>query len=325
VIIVSYLSLFMDADVETRPDMALLFPGQSSQTVGMGLELYQHSDSARGIFHLAEDSLGEALNRTMFYGPPEDLTAPSVAQPAVLTASVACLCAMREYLQPGKLPRPLFVAGHSLGQLTSAVAVGAITVEDAIWLARQRGLLMESALEEFPGTTASIVGLDQIVIKEIARQSGVDVVHEESFDRFVIAGAKLPMARAIDLAMARGAIRSVLMESVGAAHTPLMNEAAKELRRLIDEIEIRDPLIPIISLRSLEQLGESAVVRNELANELCSPLRWKDSLEYMSSQGVQRFLEIGPGQVLSALVRTWLPSADAVALSGPTSIQGMIR
>tara|TARA_Y100000758_G_scaffold255346_1_gene192226 strand:- start:166 stop:513 length:348 start_codon:yes stop_codon:yes gene_type:complete len=115
------------------------------------------------------------------------------------------------------------------------------------------------------------------------------------------------------------------MESVGAAHTALMNKAAESLRRLIDEIEIRDPLIPIISLGTSVKLEKSAVVRDELANELCAPLRWKDSLEYMSAQGAQRFVEIGPGQVLSSLVRTWLPSADAIALSGPTSIQGMLR
>ena len=321
----NYLSLFVNSNAETSRDMALLFPGQSSQTVGMGLELYQHSDSARNVFYLAEESLGESFNQTMFYGPPEDLTAPSIAQPAVMIVSIACLCAMSEYMQPNAFPSPLFVAGHSLGQLTSAVAVGAIALEDAIWLARQRGLLMESALKEYPGTTASIVGLDQIVITEIARQAGVDVVHEEASDRFVIAGGKLQMARAIDLSMARGAIRSILMESVGAAHTALMNKAAEALRVFIDEIEIKDPLIPIISLGSSVQLVKSIGVRNELANELCAPLRWRDSLEYMSAQGVQRFVEIGPGQVLSSLVRTWVPSADVIALSGPTSIQGMLR
>lgn len=321
----NYLRSFSSAGAKSRRDVALLFPGQSSQTVGMGLELYQHSDSARNVFNLAEQSLGESFNQTMFYGPPEDLTTPSIAQPAVLTASIACLCAMSEYMKSSVFPSPLFVVGHSLGQLTAAVAVGSISLEDAIWLAHQRGLLMESALREYPGTTASIIGLDQIVIMEIARQAGVDVVHEEAVDRFVLAGGKLPMARAIDLSMARGAIRSVLMESIGAAHTALMNKVAEELKRCIAEISIRDPIVPILSLGSLATLQESALVRDELANELCSPLRWKDSLEYMSAQGVQRFVEIGPGQVLSSLVRTWLPSADAIALSGPTSIQGMLR
>ncbi|MBG94007.1 MAG: hypothetical protein CL793_01855 [Chloroflexi bacterium] len=320
-----YLSLFSDVSAGSRRDVALLFPGQSSQTVGMGLELYQQSDSARDVFDVAEESLGQAFNQTMFYGPSEDLIVPSIAQPAVLIASIACLCAMNEYMKASVFPSPLFVAGNSLGQLTSAVAVGAISLEDAIWLARQRGLIMEAASKEYPGTTASIIGLDQIVITEIARQSGVDVVNEEAVDRFALAGAKLPMARAIDLAMARGAVRSILTESVGAAHTALMNKAVEELRRCIAEIEFRDPLVPIISLGSLTPLQEADLLRQELANELCAPLRWKASLEFMSAQGVQRFVEIGPGQVLSSLVRTWIPSADAIALSGPTSIQGMLR
>ncbi len=283
--------------------IAYVFPGQGSQEVGMGYHLYKRFDKAREVFSEADRVLGFPLSRLCFEGPELELKKTLNAQPALVAVSLAYLFAIQELDSKETLPNPSFVAGHSLGEYTALVAAGVIDSAAAIYLARERGRLMHEAGLNSPGGMAAVIGLAESEVDLICRQTGVQIANFNCPGQLVISGEKGSLEKAISLAKERGARRVVPLEVSGAFHTPLMEPAAKGLAQVIDRIDFHDPKIPLIANTTARPLRTAEEIKEELLRQLTSGVQWQRSVEFMLSSGVDTFVEIGPGNVLSGLIR----------------------
>ena len=282
--------------------IAYVFPGQGSQFVGMGSELYASSKAAREVFDQVDEILGAHLTEIIFEGPQEELEKTVNSQPAIMATSLACLRAMEE--MHGPVPYvPAAVAGHSLGEYTSLVVSGAVDLEDGFRLVRERGRLMQEACDQRPGSMAAILGLDETTLAEVCMETGAQIANINGGGQIVISGDKLCVARALDMASIRGAKRAIPLPVSGAFHSNLMSPAQEGLCAAIDEITIRDPYIPIIANATSDPLTTSEMVREELRAQLCSCVRWKQSVGRMIDEGVSGFIEFGPGRVLGGLIK----------------------
>ena len=282
---------------------AFLFPGQGAQAVGMGLQLYEQSRAAREVFQAVDASLETPLSRMVFDGPAEELTRTVNSQPAVMTVSMACLKAMEEELGPELMPRPQVLAGHSLGEYTALVAGGVLDLESGIRLVRERGRLMQEASDRVPSGMAAIMGLDEVTVAELCQETGTQISNVNSDDQIVISGERVALARAMALASLRGARKSLPLRVSGAFHSELMRPAVEGMREALDSVRLRDPAIPVVANCTGRPLTTAAQIREELVQQLCQPVQWKRSVDFMVSSGISDFLEVGPGRVLSGLVR----------------------
>jgi len=282
--------------------VAYVFPGQGSQSTGMGLELYGNYPSAREIFDQADVSLGFSLSRLCFEGPDEELTKTHNVQPAILVVSIACLKALQE-ARRGSLPPTAFVAGHSLGEYTALVAGGALDLADAVLLVRERGRLMYEAGLRNPGSMLAVIGLDEEAVKDICRQSGTEISNINSPGQIVISGAVQAVAEANKLAKARGARAVIPLKVSGAFHSALMEPVIAEFSRIVSNARFRPSSIPVVSNVTARPLTDTDSIKEELVKQLRSCIQWQASVEYMMRSGVTAFWEIGPGRVLSGLVR----------------------
>jgi len=284
-------------------ELAYVFPGQGSQKVGMGYDLYRSFASARELFDEADRVLGFSLSQLCFEGPEAELKKTINAQPALVAVSLACLAAVRETNAENELSAPAFIAGHSLGEYTALAAADVVDFADAIYLARERGRLMyEAALKE-PGGMAAVIGLNEARLDEICRDSGARIANFNSPGQLVISGARENLERAIELAKEAGARRVIPLEVSGAFHTPLMEPAARGLAEVIASIDFRNPKIKIVANTSAKVLDTADELRTELLSQLTSGIQWQRSVEFMLAHGVSTFIEIGPGSVLSGLIR----------------------
>jgi [acyl-carrier-protein] S-malonyltransferase len=299
---------------------SFIFPGQGTQKVGMGQSLYSTSQAARSVFKEADDSLGVSLTQVMFEGPSETLQDTAFAQPAIMTVSIAIWRAWQEFLG-ASAPQPSAVAGHSLGEYTSMVVGGVMDFSDGIRLVRERGRLMHEASEARPGSMAAIIGLDEIVVAQVAQDAGVEMANINSDDQIVISGDKMALARAMDLASARGAKKVVPLAVSGAFHSRLMALAQEGLTDAIDGIPMRDPQCPVVANSTGVPITNAEQARQELLTGLCNCVLWKHSVRFMLDAGVNRFVEFGPARVLSSLVRRIDPGVEALTLSDPDSIR----
>jgi len=299
---------------------AFVFPGQGSQHVGMGKQLYDASPAARRIFEQADAILGFPLSTLCFEGPKEELDDTINAQPAILTVSVACLEALKERFGPlGYIGAPTLVAGHSMGEFTALVAAGVLDFEDALKLVRERGRLMKESGEQRPGGMAAVIGLDEKVLEEVvleAQSEGVvALANANSPGQTVLSGEVAALQRAMELAKARGA-RLVKRLSVSiASHSPLMQQAAQSFTDLISHIHLRPPEIPLIANISAKALTTVEDLRTELSEQLTRPVQWTRSVQEMVSHGVDTIVEIGPQQVLTGLIKRITPDARSINLS----------
>jgi [acyl-carrier-protein] S-malonyltransferase len=268
----------------------------------MGQELYNKSQAAREVFERVDEALGVHLSGIMFKGPESELRRTVNAQPAIMTISLAYLKALQELL-PYLLPSPACTAGHSLGEYTSLVVANVLDLEEAIKLVRERGRLMQSASDMYPGGMVAIFGLDEFTMEEICAEAGVQTANINSDDQIVISGDKLSLARAMDFALARGAKRVIPLRVSGAFHSQLMWPAQRGLAELIQSMKFREPQLPIIGNCSAEALTTSAKVKEELLKQLCSCVYWKHSVQKISEKGVSSYIEFGPGTVLTGLIK----------------------
>ena len=300
-----------------------VFPGQGSQNVGMGLELYQTSPAARKVFEEADDSLGFSLSRLIFEGPTRDLQDTINSQPAIMVVSIACWKAWEEFLG-AQSPKPIAVAGHSLGEYTSLVVAGVVQFGDGVRLVRERGKLMHEASEVRPGGMAAIIGLDELAFEHICAETGVELANVNSDDQVVISGDKIAVARAMDLASARGAKKTVPLKVSGAFHSSLMGYAQKGLVEAISDLEMADPEVPIVANSLAVPVNSAEEVRQELVDGLCHCVRWKQSVRYMVDSGASHFVEFGPSRVLSSLIKRIDRDVEAYTLSDPASIEKVV-
>ncbi len=296
--------------------VALLFPGQGSQVVGMGRDLYEASQAARQLYSRADRLLGFGLSRLCFEGPEEALTRTENAQPAIFVTSLACLTAAQE---SGVIQLPdgvRFVAGHSLGEYTALVAAGALDFEAGLKLVWERGRLMQAASEATPSGMAAILGLAEEVVLEVCAEAEVEVANWNAPGQLVISGPKDALERAAELARSRGARRVVFLNVSGAFHSRVMAPAAAGLKPLIDAAPLRPAQVPVVANITARPMVSPDEIRAELREQILRPVRWQQSMEYIIKQGVRRFIELGPGKVLSGLLRRVDPRVEAVAIDG---------
>ena len=306
---------------DARPKAAFLFPGQGSQAVGMGLDLYQNSAAAKAVFDEADEAVGEALSQIIFEGPEDELRKTVNTQPGILTVSIACLKAMEEALGSGRMPVTSMVAGHSLGEYTALVAAGALSVGDGVRLVRERGRLMQYASELTEGTMAAILGMEEAVLAEVCREAGAEISNINTADQIVVSGERQAVERAMELATERGARRTVPLVVAGAFHSRLMEPAHEGLTKAVNELTINDPAVPLIANCTGQLLTTASEIKAELLSGLLSCVRWSDCVATMLSAGVTDFYEIGPGRVLTGTVRRINEEAAITNMSDLESIQ----
>ncbi len=282
--------------------VAYVFPGQGSQWVGMGRDLYDGFNSAKAVFNTADEILDFPLSKLCFNGPEEELRQTENAQPAIVTVSLACLSAIGDISSNG-LPTPAFVAGHSLGEYTALAAAEVLDFATTIHLARERGRLMHQAGLKEPGGMAAIIGLSQASLAEICAETDTRIANINCPGQLVISGAKSNLSRATALAEAKGAYRTIPLPVSGAFHTPLMQPAVDGMAEILSKISFAKPLIPIIANTTAQPISTAESVKVELLRQLCNGVLWQRSIEYMINKGVTTFVEIGPGKVLSGLIR----------------------
>jgi [acyl-carrier-protein] S-malonyltransferase len=282
--------------------VAYVFPGQGSQSVGMGKDLYEALDSVKALFKQADDAISFPISGLCFEGPEEELRKTVNAQPALVLVSIACLTVAQE-LAGKALPHAEFMAGHSLGEYTALAAAGVVDFATAVYLSRERGRLMYDAGLKEPGTMAAVLGLEQAVVEEICRQAGVAIANVNCPGQLAISGSAGNIARASEMAKAKGASRVVPLQVSGAFHSPLMQPAVEGMQTALSKVSFRDPAVPIIANVTAEPLTYGTQIKGELLKQLTSPVQWQRSVEYMLGKGTKAFYEIGPGKVLAGLIR----------------------
>lgn len=278
---------------------AYIFPGQGSQFKGMGLDLYQSSDSAKALFDQANDILGFEIAKIMFEGTDEELKQTNVTQPAIFIHSVVLAKVSTEFA-------PEMVAGHSLGEFSALVAAGALSFEDGLRLVSQRADAMQKACLIRPSTMAAILGLDDKTIEDICASITDEVVVPANYNcpgQVVISGTIEGVEKACELLKAAGAKRALLLPVGGAFHSPLMEPARAELAAAINAAEFQSPICPIYQNVNAKPATEVSVIKENLIAQLTAPVRWTQSVEQMVADGAGIFIESGPGKVLQGLVK----------------------
>jgi [acyl-carrier-protein] S-malonyltransferase len=285
--------------------LAYLFPGQGSQYVGMGRAFYTSYASARQVFDQADGILGIPITRFCLEGPAEALNDTVNTQPAVLATSVALLRVLQEQTEE----EPAYVAGHSVGEFSALVAAGALSFPDGLHLVRERGCLMKEAGERSPGGMAAVLGLEREALEEVCATVSADsggyvgVANDNCPGQLVISGTCAALEQAMALARTSGAKRVVPLAVSIAAHSPLMADAARQFRRSLDATPFAEPSIPVVCNATARTVTDPDGLREALAQQLTSPVRWTESVRWMVEQQVERFIEVGPKHVLSGLGR----------------------
>lgn len=308
-----------------------IFPGQGSQYVGMGKNLYDNSPEAKAIFDQAEDILPDLnLKRLCFEGPIEELTQTANSQVAILVVSIAALQALGSRLKAegGLEPRalslePICCAGLSLGEYSALVACGVLEFSDAVKLVRRRGELMESSAKKNPGAMASVLGMPIEDIKEICKDSGAELANLNCPGQIVISGRKEDVQKAMAMAEEKGAKKSILLNVSGPFHSSFMKEAASEFRRELDKTKFSSPRAPIVSNVTADYERDAEEIKENLVKQLYSPVRWEESIIKISGENCATFFEIGPGKTLKGLLRRINPELVVYNVETTEDIEGI--
>lgn len=306
------------------PSIAYIFPGQGSQFPGMGAGLYKTSPAARTIFDHADDTLGYGLSKLCFEGPDEILRQTTYAQPALLTTSVAVMASIAEARGNQLPPAARFVAGHSVGQYAALVAAGALPFEDALRLVNERGRLMHEAGQVREGSMAAILGLDMAAAEQLCQETGSEIANINCDGQIVISGPKQALVSAIDLARALGARKAIPLVVSGAFHSSLMEPAVGKMSEAIGGARFGEPVMPVISNCTGDPLHTAEAIPSELIEQICSCVRWSKSVQYMADNGVDTFVEVGPGRVLTGLVKRIAPQTRTYTVSDIETVRRFI-
>ncbi len=310
----------MDQEVKPWVRLALIFPGQGSQHVGMGHRLAQVSKAARDVFKRADEVLDRNLSKLCWEGPAEELESTANQQPASFVTSVAWLEAFKErWAALDRKLEPFLFAGHSMGEFTAAVAAESLTFDEGLMLVTERGRLMEIAGTENPGGMASILGLPEEKVREICEEASaegyVGLANANCEGQNVISGYLKPLKLAMDLAEKAKARRVVRLPITIGSHSPLMAKASEGMSSLLHKMHIKDPSAPLVGNVNADLLTSGPEVLSELREQLTHGVRWQKTIERMRDQGADMFLEVGPGNVLTKLVRRIDYEVNSIAIS----------
>ena len=304
--------------------IGLIFPGQGSQSVGMGKALYDAHPSLKPVYDEASSVLGYDVAELCFTGPPDRLNLTEFTQPALLVSSVAAL----KLFEPAGI-RPIAVAGHSLGEYSALVAAGGVSFRDAVGLVQKRGRYMSEAVAPGTGLVAALLGLTAEVVKDVCRMaSSVGVVAAANFNspgQVVIAGEKAAVERAIELAKAQGCKKAIPLPVSVPVHTPLMQQAAARLAKDLTMVRWSDLNAPLVNNAEAKAISRAHEIQASLVRQLPSSVLWEDTVQTMGRMGVTAFVEIGPGTVLTGLIRRILPEAKLLNVNDPKSLEATLK
>ena len=300
---------------------ALVFPGQGSQAVGMGKDLYDTFAAARDVFQEVDDALNQSLSEMIFNGPMETLTQTQNTQPALMAMSMAVVRVMQKELGISLQGMFQFVAGHSLGEYSALCAAGALSVGDAAKLLRRRGEAMARAGEKNPGAMAAIIGLSMDDVRQVVTEAGCFVANDNSIGQVVISGSKESVEKACTIASARGAKRALILPVSGAFHSPLMQAAADEMKDVLLATPMQNPVIPVVCNITATAQTDVGKIKELLYEQITGSVRWTQSVQYMSANGVDTLVEAGAGKVLTGLTKRIVPEMAAVSVNSVLTLE----
>ncbi|HEX2626093.1 MAG TPA: ACP S-malonyltransferase [Candidatus Limnocylindrales bacterium] len=300
--------------------VAFVFPGQGSQSVGMGRSLAASSQAAADVFAAADAALGESISALAWEGPEELLNRTENAQPALLAASIAYLAAARERAAAAgkRFPDPAFICGHSMGQYSAMVAAGALDLADGVRLVRERGIRMQASGAGRDGAMAAILGLADEALPELVAHSSTRgvfaVANRNSPGQVVVSGERAAIDAAAEIAKTLGAKRAIVLPVSVAAHSPLMAEAATAMQAILADVPFENPSARLLANADARPIETADGARAELVEHLTAGVDWVRAVETMAAAGVDTFLEVGPGKVLTNLIKRINPEVSAIAL-----------
>jgi [acyl-carrier-protein] S-malonyltransferase len=308
--------------------LAFVFPGQGSQSVGMAATLAAAWPQAAAVLQEADAVLGQPLTRLIAEGPAEDLDRTENAQPALLATSIGFLRALELRATDAGVPlRPAFAAGHSMGQYSALVAAGAISLADGIRLVRDRGRQMQASGAGRPGAMAALIGLDDARLPELVERASAKgtfgVANRNAPGQVVVSGEKPAVEAAAEIAKELGARRAIVLPVSVAAHSPLMADAATAMAGILADVAFSDPHPPLLANADAHTITTADGARRELVDHLTAGVDWIAAVQAMTDAGVDTFVEVGPGRVLTGLIKRIAPDARAVALDDPASADGL--
>jgi [acyl-carrier-protein] S-malonyltransferase len=310
-------------------NFAFVFPGQGSQSVGMGRALAAASPAAAAVFAQADEALGESISTLAWDGPEDRLNLTENAQPALLATSIAYLVAAHERASVVgmTLPNPRFYAGHSMGQYSAMVAASALSLPDGVRLVRERGLRMQASGSGRDGAMAAILGLDEAAIPDLVARASTHgvfaVANRNSPGQVVVSGERAAIDAAAEEAKALGAKRAIVLPVSVAAHSPLMAEAARAMREVLAKVEFREPTAALLANADAHPILDGEGARAELVEHLTAGVDWVRAVETMIADGVDTFIEVGPGKVLTNLIKRIVPEATAIAMDDALANDGL--
>ena len=307
---------------------AFMFPGQGSQYVGMGKALFEAYPAAREVFGEIDERLGQPLSAIMFEGPQEQLILTENSQPALMAASLAIISVLEsEGLRLADMAS--YVAGHSLGEYSALASAKAIGIGDTALLLRRRGQAMQKAVPVGKGAMAALLGLDFETVQEVAKEAAQGEIcalaNDNAPGQVVVSGDRAAVERAIEIAKEKGAKRGILLPVSAPFHCALMEPAAEAMHRALNEIEIKTPVVPVISNVSAAPVSEPAEIKKLLKSQVTGMVRWRESVLKLSSLGVTSVVECGAGKVLTGLAKRIEPALESVSLQSPEDVNAFLQ
>lgn len=303
---------------------AFIFPGQGSQSVGMGKALAEAFPQARAVFDEVDDALSQKLSTVMWDGPAEDLTLTANTQPALMAVSLAAIRVLEAEAGLDLKRHAAFVAGHSLGEYSALAAAGSLSIADTARLLRIRGNAMQGAVPVGQGAMAALLGLEYDTALEVARAAAqgevCDAANDNGGAQVVVSGHRSAVERAVAIAQEKGAKRAVMLAVSAPFHCALMQPAADAMRDALASVTVKAPVVPVVANVEAAPITDPDAIRDALVRQVTGTVRWRESVAAMAAQGVEAFYEVGSGKVLTGLVKRIAAGASAVAIGTPEDI-----